>query len=656
MIEKNTEEMIPFLFQKEIKADACEDAPPIATEQYAIVCDGLGGAGFTKHKIPDGQDGFAVRTSAYMGSRIVSACVETFYQEHMEALAASGLELPAIRGFADILQKELESAIQGYVDEMGITLPRGKTIKIFPTTLACACYLPCGDKLKVAAIWAGDSRVYVLTPSKGLQLLSLDDADGAADAMNSATVMTNCIYAGSFHLNYCVYTLEEPGIVFCCSDGCFDFLRSPLNMEWLLLNAILTAPGEEEPWGEILGESIRDGIYQTIKDDTTMAGICFRFQSLAALQEAFRPRMEAFEPKAIQMNQCIKEKNTLQDDLSRAKKVYHLHESKVTDTVQEVICKAIRTHEPGGFYEKLMKLEAFSKYQKLEEKERQRLLAEFELKSQKLKNEIIQRKKQCRSLFILDYMGQDCQPRTMGWPWGKSTGRSPKYMASGEVVFNTQEFDAMVATLIALMNREEYYDFFPGIDRDIQSSLISALTQLRDKQQNGGGKNFYQLLKQAYFSTDLFSGQREELEKDPGFQSAWESLLKQEKGGPSCSAMTSKALQEREKAIALYRENMAQHQKKMQKRLQELAIQYYTEEKEQIQRQILDKSTQELQELFQDSGIDLALLIQVADAWKALGQEEKGKQIKEAESGIQQLWADYRTEYELFKQVERGRT
>ncbi len=62
---------------------------------------------------------------------------------------------------------------------------------------------------------------------KGLQLLSLDDAVNADREMNSASEMNNCISAGNaFRLNYSIFEMDEPGIVFCCSDGCFDYLPS----------------------------------------------------------------------------------------------------------------------------------------------------------------------------------------------------------------------------------------------------------------------------------------------------------------------------------------------------------------------------------------------------------------------------------------------
>ena len=85
-------------------------------------------------------------------------------------------------------------------------LTRNKTLKIFPTTLASALYFQDGERMKILAIWAGDSRVYVLSPTKGLQMLSLDDAVNAEVEMKSASEMNNCISAGNpFRWNYSIF-------------------------------------------------------------------------------------------------------------------------------------------------------------------------------------------------------------------------------------------------------------------------------------------------------------------------------------------------------------------------------------------------------------------------------------------------------------------
>ena len=58
--------MFPFSFQKGNKTAGCEDAPPVSNIRFSVVCDGLGGAGSTKHKVEEAGT-VVMRTSGYPG-------------------------------------------------------------------------------------------------------------------------------------------------------------------------------------------------------------------------------------------------------------------------------------------------------------------------------------------------------------------------------------------------------------------------------------------------------------------------------------------------------------------------------------------------------------------------------------------------------------
>ena len=221
--------MLPFSFQKGNKAAGCEDAPPVSNIKFSVVCDGLGGAGSTKHKVEEAGT-VVMRTSGYLGSRVVADSVTDFYDVNYERIAnilfSNGNSVIALQAVIEELKSTIKTALSTKMTKLGIDpmLTRKKALKIFPTTLASALYFQDSEKLKILAIWAGDSRVYVLSPTKGLQLLSLDDAVNADREMNSASEMNNCISAGNaFRLNYSIFEMDEPGIVFCCSEGCFDY-------------------------------------------------------------------------------------------------------------------------------------------------------------------------------------------------------------------------------------------------------------------------------------------------------------------------------------------------------------------------------------------------------------------------------------------------
>lgn len=650
-MESKPHTLYPFSFQKEIKPGFCEDAPPVATDRYAIVCDGLGGAGHTKHSLPDEENPGTVteRTSAYLGSRIVADRVERFFAEHWEEWACSG-ETPEIGVYAGQLKEELDRAIQDYVEKMRIRIPVGKTIKIFPTTLASAVFLPCEDGLRVAAIWAGDSRVYLLTPSKGLRLLSLDDADGAAESMNSGTVMTNCVYAGSFFLNYCVYTLREPGLVFCCSDGCFDYLRSPLHLEWLLLHTILDMPQEEgrEP-GEILGESIRDGIYQTIRDDTTMAGLCVGLPSIASLQEAFRQRTEDLDPMAVQMNGYILEKNAALDALDKARRVCRLNENKVSDGIQRVVEKTLSSRTPTDLYEALKGFAAFSGYEAWEAEGLEQLEAEFQERENKIDRDIEKRNRQCRSQFLIDYMVW--QNRSVRRNWGPIAWLG----VEEEAALDVRTFDEMLSTLTELSKLEEFWEGFPEFDWETQRNLCIVVGKLRDRM-NRDMDQCRPLLSRAYLSTDLFDGQRKELEKDSQFQSAYRTLLSNPGACSFCGAKTREAAKS-VRALKEEKETLWERYQQDRQAWQEKRVaQYCEKQKGQILEELLEKPPQELETLLGGTSLPMETVLSLAEAWKALRQNEKANQAEAIEVKIQGLWSEYRKEYQLFGQVERGRT
>lgn len=643
--------LYPFSFQKEIKPGFCEDAPPVATDRYAIVCDGLGGAGHTKHLLPDEENPGAVteRTSAYLGSRIVAERVERFFAEHWEEWAGPE-QTPEIGVYAGQLKEELDRAIQDCVEKMRIRIPVGKTIKIFPTTLASAVFLPCEDGLRVAAIWAGDSRVYLLTPSKGLRLLSLDDADGAAESMNSGTVMTNCVYAGSFFLNYCVYTLREPGLVFCCSDGCFDYLRSPLHLEWLLLHTIQNMPQEDgrQP-GEILGESIRDGIYQTIRDDTTMAGLCVGLPSIASLQEAFRTRTEDLDPMAVQMNGYIMEKNAALDALDKARRVCRLNESKVSDRIQRVVGETLSSRKPTNLYEALKGFGAFSGYEAWEAEGLEQLDTEFRERENRIERDLKERNRLCRSQFLIDYMVWQNRPIR------RNRGPIAWFDFEEEAALDARTFDEMLSTLMELSKLEEFWESFPEFDWEIQQNLRFLLGKLRDRLDQDGDQ-YRPLLSRAYLSTDLFDGQRKELEKDSQFQSAYRTLLSNPGACSFCGAKTREAAKS-VRALKEEKETLRErYQQDRQAWQEKRAAQYCEKQKGQILEELLEKPPRELETLLGGTSLPMETVISLAEAWKALRQNEKANPAEAVEVKIQGLWSEYRKEYQLFQQVERGRT
>ena len=153
-----------------------------------------------------------------------------------------------------------------------------------------------GGFLDVRVIWAGDSRVYLLTPVDGLSQLSEDDVDGEFDAMKAlgqSNMNNNVTGEGidRFHLNYSEYKIpiQEGFILFAASDGCFDYIESPMQFEYKLLAATQQI-FEDDP--SILGECIAENYQgENCKDDTTIAGVVIQTNQEKTVSELYKARM-----------------------------------------------------------------------------------------------------------------------------------------------------------------------------------------------------------------------------------------------------------------------------------------------------------------------------------------------------------------------------
>lgn len=113
-----------------------------------------------------------MRTSGYLGSRVVADSVTDFYDVNYERIAnilfSNGNSVIALQAVIEELKSTIKTALSTKMTKLGIDpmLTRKKALKIFPTTLASALYFQDSEKLKILAIWAGDSRVYGFVSNK----------------------------------------------------------------------------------------------------------------------------------------------------------------------------------------------------------------------------------------------------------------------------------------------------------------------------------------------------------------------------------------------------------------------------------------------------------------------------------------------------------
>ncbi|MBR4226831.1 MAG: protein phosphatase 2C domain-containing protein [Candidatus Methanomethylophilaceae archaeon] len=268
-----------------------EDAPPVADDRLAIVCDGLGGAGGVEFKV-DGE----VHTCAYYASRAVIAIAEGFLRENHALAFSDGMS--HLDQMAADLERTVRKGLQDYSDRTGISFKGrksgGSMVKLLPTTLASCIYKDMGDRVDVICFWAGDSRCYALDRS-GLHQLTDDDARGYIDAMECIiqdAVMTNVICLDhDFHIRWKAYSVPKPCFVFAASDGCFAYLDSPMSFESLFL------PRTDREFD--LESSIQGSLEAHENDDRTLAGHIFGISTEEEYREAFCPRGDEMESEYI---------------------------------------------------------------------------------------------------------------------------------------------------------------------------------------------------------------------------------------------------------------------------------------------------------------------------------------------------------------------
>jgi hypothetical protein len=159
-----------------------------------------------------------------------------------------------------------------------------------PTTLAALIYRIEPDQVRWQAMWAGDSRCYVLTPTAGLQQLSRDDTESgdALELLNSDPPMTNLVAAdGRFVVNEHRGALPLPCVLLASTDGFFGYLHTPADFEYVLLDTLRCSVSTQD-WANKLVEAV--GGYTG--DDASLALLAVGFPQHSALRAAFAHRRE----------------------------------------------------------------------------------------------------------------------------------------------------------------------------------------------------------------------------------------------------------------------------------------------------------------------------------------------------------------------------
>ncbi len=273
-------EMIPGKGEDSFCHSFCDSAGMVA------VFDGCGGAGARTH------DYYSGHSEAYMASRL---CAGAFYEGFREsfptdlspdALAAQVFGPGAVGRLREMAPPQDPDSFQ----------IKGSMVRTLPTTAAAALVRRQPRGLEVGAIWAGDSRVYVLD-ARGLAQVSTDDTS-VPDPMENLYedgVLRNVVCSDrkvSFHCR--TVTVPGPAAVFAATDGCFGYVSTPMEFEGLLLQTLMQAQSPDG-WEKALAEAVGS----VAGDDHALCLAALEFGSFEALQKTLAPRLQWLEENIL---------------------------------------------------------------------------------------------------------------------------------------------------------------------------------------------------------------------------------------------------------------------------------------------------------------------------------------------------------------------
>ncbi len=243
--------------------------------------DGCGGAGAQRH------DCYGGHTEAYISSRL---CSGAFYDTFQEFFPNQGTTQSQRKAFLDRAIERCSVTLSTYrPTDVSLTGGvKGSMVRSLPSTAAMVLVQmePDGG-YTVSAIWAGDSRCYLLTKD-GLGQLTKDDTSvpDPMDNLYEDGVLKNILFEGKqLNLHVSSFRINEPFLVLTATDGCFGYYTTPMEFEGLILQC-LTVAKTPALWEEYMDRLMG----KVAGDDYTMVLAGYGFRDFAELQAYFRPR------------------------------------------------------------------------------------------------------------------------------------------------------------------------------------------------------------------------------------------------------------------------------------------------------------------------------------------------------------------------------
>lgn len=245
---------------------------------YIAVFDGCGGLGARTY--PNMKD----YSGAYIASRVASGAFYDWFNEmHAKIWPSNENMVDSIKSYFarafDVVMPHTEGCIK----------VKGSMVRDFPTTAAIAYAKNETDGIAIHVIWAGDSRIYAID-SKGLMQLSNDDLDGedALSNLTSDAALTNLISSdGKYVLHHKRILAKRPIIIIAASDGCFSYYSSPMEFEYMLIEALVNSNSIDGVRKKIINE-----LNEVAGDDFTLGLMAFNFGTYADIKNAMLKRIK----------------------------------------------------------------------------------------------------------------------------------------------------------------------------------------------------------------------------------------------------------------------------------------------------------------------------------------------------------------------------
>ncbi len=277
-----------FTIAEEMKPNNGEDAfyfEAVGNRFVVASFDGCGGSGSKKYA------NYSGKTGAYIASRAVCGGVKSWFNN-------SGKD----GEMAEYINKALDVCKQ-YADRGGRIM--GSLGKAFPTTAAVIAGQADHGKVEATCYWAGDSRCYMLDEA-GLHQLTVDDLDGQ-DAMSNLSndgVMTNVINATSpFDIHVNKLKIDHPCILFTATDGCFGYLNSPMEFEYLITSSLVDAKNITQ-WKILMNEKMN----AIAGDDYTLTvAVCGFEDKFESIRSTYVQRNSFLENEYINSQRDVNE-------------------------------------------------------------------------------------------------------------------------------------------------------------------------------------------------------------------------------------------------------------------------------------------------------------------------------------------------------------